>query len=77
MFCLLSSAGSAPRVQAPSRSLLAAYDYEERLCNPPAPLLFQWGRAGGPSRMTGEFIRRVLAEVLACIGHTDAAGLPL
>ncbi|MGW1658422.1 hypothetical protein [Streptomyces atratus] len=27
--------------------LLAAYDYEERIWNPPAPLLFQWDRAGG------------------------------
>ncbi|MGW7317401.1 tyrosine-type recombinase/integrase [Streptomyces sp. NPDC054865] len=57
--------------------LLAAYDYEERIWNPPAPLLFQWDRAGEPSRMTGEVIRRALGEVLAFIGLTDSAGQPL
>ncbi|MDN0194586.1 hypothetical protein [Streptomyces sp. S.PNR 29] len=56
---------------------MAAYDYEERLWNPPAPLLFQWDRAGEPSRMTGEFIRRALAEVLAFIGVTDTTGRPM
>ncbi|MFI6360966.1 tyrosine-type recombinase/integrase [Streptomyces sp. NPDC050743] len=57
--------------------LLAAYDYEERIWNPPAPLLFQWDRAGEPSRMTGEFIRRALAEILAFIGLTDTTGQPM
>ncbi|MEU9370990.1 site-specific integrase [Streptomyces avermitilis] len=57
--------------------LLAAYDYEERIWNPPAPQLFQWDRAGEPSRMSGEFIRRALAEVLAFIGLTDTTGRPM
>ncbi|MFI1177511.1 tyrosine-type recombinase/integrase [Streptomyces melanogenes] len=57
--------------------LLAAYDYEERVWNPPAPLLFQWDRAGEPSSMNAEFIRRTLAEVLAYIGLTDSTGQPL
>lgn len=57
--------------------LLAAYDYEERIWSPPAPLLFQWDRAGEPSRMTGELIRRALGEVLDFIGLTDASGQPL
>lgn len=57
--------------------LLAAYDYEERTWNPPAPLLFQWDRAGEPSRMSGEFIRCALAEVLAFIGLTDTTGRPM
>jgi hypothetical protein len=59
--------------------LLAAYDYEERIWNPPAPLLFQWDRAEEPSSMNGEFIRRTLGEVLAFIGltrlHRPASGL--
>ncbi|MFD5786746.1 tyrosine-type recombinase/integrase [Streptomyces sp. NPDC127037] len=57
--------------------LVAAYDYEERTWNPPAPLLFQWDRAGEASRMTGELIRRALAEVLAHIGLTDTTGQPM
>ncbi|MFD4698543.1 tyrosine-type recombinase/integrase [Streptomyces niveus] len=57
--------------------LLSAYDYAERLWNPPAPLLFQWDRSGERSRMTGEFIRTALAEVLAFLGLTDSTGRPL
>ncbi|MCX5166284.1 site-specific integrase [Streptomyces sp. NBC_00264] len=57
--------------------LVAAYDYEERVWSPPAPLLFQWDRAGERSRMSGELIRRSLGEVLAFIGLTDATGQPL
>ncbi|WP_234432918.1 site-specific integrase [Streptomyces sp. NRRL S-1824] len=57
--------------------LVAAYDYEERIWNPPAPLLFQSDRGGENSRMSGEFIRRALGEVLAFIGLTDSTGQPL
>ena len=57
--------------------LLSAYDYEERLWNPPSPLLFQWDRGGERSRMSGEFIRSALGEVLAFIGLTDSTGQPL
>ncbi|GAA0896737.1 tyrosine-type recombinase/integrase [Streptomyces asiaticus] len=57
--------------------LLAAYDYEERTWNPLAPLLFQWDRGGENCRMSGEFIRDALAEVLAFIGLTDSTGQPL
>ncbi|WP_243983196.1 site-specific integrase [Streptomyces sp. NEAU-YJ-81] len=57
--------------------LLSAYDYEERVWNPPTPLLFQWDRSGENSRMSGEFIRKALAEVLAFLGLTDSTGQPL
>ncbi|MFD4791315.1 tyrosine-type recombinase/integrase [Streptomyces sp. NPDC058459] len=57
--------------------LLSAYDYEERVWNPPSPLLFQWDRGGERSRMSGEFIRSALGEVLAFIGLTDSTGQPL
>ncbi|MGW2523949.1 tyrosine-type recombinase/integrase [Streptomyces sp. NPDC001617] len=57
--------------------LLSAYDYEERAWNPPSPLLFQWDRGGERSRMSGEFIRSALGEVLAFIGLTDSTGQPL
>ncbi|WP_236669788.1 tyrosine-type recombinase/integrase [Streptomyces antimycoticus] len=68
------------RVRAPRTGaipLLAAYDYEERTWNPLAPLLFQWDRGGENCRMSGEFIRDALAEVLAFIGLTDSTGQPL
>ncbi|WP_327277649.1 hypothetical protein OG609_42645 [Streptomyces sp. NBC_01224] len=57
--------------------LLAAYDYEERVWNPPTPLLFQYDRGGENTRMSGEHIRRALSEVLAFIGLTDSTGQPL
>lgn len=40
--------------------LLSAYDYEERVWNPPSALRFQWDRGGERSRMSGEFIRTAL-----------------
>jgi len=52
--------------------LLSAYDYEEHVWNPPSPLLFQWDRGGERSRMSGEFIRSALGEILAFIGLTDS-----
>ncbi|WP_308314362.1 site-specific integrase [Streptomyces sp. GbtcB7] len=57
--------------------LLSAYDYEERVWNPPSPLLFRWDRGGERSRMSGEFIRSALGEILAFIGLTDFTGQPL
>ncbi|WP_351234203.1 site-specific integrase [Streptomyces sp. NPDC002133] len=57
--------------------LLAAYDYEERIWNPPAPLLFQYDRGGENSRLSSELIRKALVEVLAFIGLTDSTGHPL
>ncbi len=68
------------RVRDPRTGVIpsvAAYDYEERAWNPPAPLLFQWDRAGEPARMSGERIRRALAEVLVFIGLTDTTGRPM
>ncbi|MFJ4982039.1 tyrosine-type recombinase/integrase [Streptomyces coeruleorubidus] len=61
--------GAVPRV--------VAYDYNERVWNPPMPLLFQYYRSGEPSHMTGEFLRACLNDVLEATGLTDASGLPL
>lgn len=57
--------------------LLSAYDYEGRTWNPLAPLLFQWDRGGENSRMTGEFIRDALGDVLDFIGLSNSTGQPL
>ncbi|MGW0476217.1 tyrosine-type recombinase/integrase [Streptomyces coeruleorubidus] len=64
-----------PRTGAVLR--VVAYDYNERVWNPPMPLLFQYDRSGEPSHMTGEFLRACLNDVLEATGLTDASGLPL
>ncbi|WP_167467460.1 hypothetical protein [Streptomyces rishiriensis] len=56
---------------------VAAYDYNERVWNPPMPLLFQYDRSGEISAMNGEFLRKCLNDVLGATGLTDAEGCPL
>ena len=67
------------RVRAPGGGipLVTAYDENEKVWNPPMPLLFQWhwrleDRPLGPS-----VIRGLLNDTLASSGLTDAAGAPL
>jgi len=57
--------------------LVTAYDYNEKVWNPPMPLLLQWhfrleDRPLGPG-----VIRRLLNDTLAGSGLTDAGGAPL
>lgn len=56
---------------------VVAYDYNERVWNPPMPLLFQYDRSGEPSHMPGEFLRDCLNEILDATGLTAADGRPL
>ena len=57
--------------------LVAAYDYHERLWNPPMPLLFQ-RRFGGEDRpIAGPAIRELITAALAGTGLTDTSGQPL
>ena len=57
--------------------LVVAYDYHDRVWNPPSPLLFQ-RRFGGEHRpIGGPPVRELLAEALAASGLTDASGGPL
>ena len=57
--------------------LVAAYDYHERVFNPPLPLLFQ-RRVGTENRaINAPAIRDLLDEALAASGLTDAHGQPL
>ena len=44
---------------------VAAYDHNERVWNPPMPLLFQYDRSGEISAMNGDFLRKRLNDVLA------------
>jgi hypothetical protein len=57
--------------------LVAAYDYHEKLWNPPMPLLFQ-RHYGGERRPIGPpAVRRLLNAALAKTGLTDTDGQPL
>ena len=57
--------------------LVVAYDYHERVWNPPIPLLFQ-RRFGGEHRpIAGPAVRELIADALAGTGLTDASGRPL
>jgi hypothetical protein len=57
--------------------LVVAYDYHERLWNPPMPLLFQ-RRYGGEDRpIGGPAVRELINDALASTGLTDASGKPL
>jgi len=57
--------------------LVVAYDYHERLWNPPMPLLFQ-RRYGGEDRpIGGPAVRELINDTLASTGLTDASGKPL
>lgn len=57
--------------------LVAAYDYHERVYNPPLPILFQ-RRVGTENRpINAPAIRKLLDEALAATGLTGADGQPL
>jgi len=57
--------------------LVAAYDYHEKLWNPPTPLLFQRHYGGERRPITPPAVRRLLNHALSKTGFTDATGQPL
>jgi integrase len=57
--------------------LVVAYDYNEKVWNPPMPLLFQWHWRLEDRPMSPTVIRRLLNDALAESGLTDADGAPL
>ena len=57
--------------------LVVAYDYNEKVWNPPMPLLFQWHWRLEDRPMSPTVIRRLLNDALADSGLTDAGGAPL
>ena len=67
------------RVREPGGAvpLVAAYDYNEKVWNPPMPLLFQWSWRLEHRRIHPVVIRRLLNDALAETGLTDAAAAPL
>jgi integrase len=63
------SGGGIPQV--------VAYDYNEKVWNPPMPLLFQWHWRLEDRPMSPTVIRRLLNDALADTGLTDVADAPL
>jgi hypothetical protein len=57
--------------------LVTAYDYHERVWNPPMPLLFQRRYGGEHHAIGGPAVRELISDALASTGMTDASGKPL
>jgi Phage integrase family len=57
--------------------LVTAYDYHERVWNPPMPLLFQRRYGGEHHAIGGPAIRELISDALASTGLTDPSGKPL
>jgi hypothetical protein len=74
---VLSAIISRVRDENGAVPLVVAYDYHERIWNPPMPLLFQ-RRFGGENRpIAGPAVRELITAALAGTGLTDASGQPL
>jgi hypothetical protein len=74
---VLSAIISRARDQHGTVPLVVAYDYHERVWNPPMPLLFQ-RRFGGEHRaITAPAIRELITTAVAGTRLTDATGKPL
>jgi integrase len=57
--------------------LVVSYDKNERLYNPPMPLLFQWRRRLENRAVTETSLRSYLDHALTALGVKDAAGRPM
>ena len=57
--------------------LVTAYDYHERVWNPPMPLLFQRRYGGEHHAIGGPAIRELISDALPGTGLADASGKPL
>jgi hypothetical protein len=74
---VLSTIMSRIRGTRPDVPLVVSYDKNERIYNPPMPLLFQW-RCRLENRAVGETsLRKYLDDALTAIGVKDATGRTL
>ena len=74
---VLSEIITRTRGQDGTVPLVTAYDYHERVWNPPMPLLFQRRYAGEHHAIGGPAIRELISDALPSTGLTDASGKPL
>lgn len=74
---VLSTIMSRIRGTAPDVPLVVSYDKNERVYNPPMPLLFQYGRRLEHRVVSETSLRQYLDHALTAIGINDASGHPL
>ncbi len=74
---VLSTIVSRIRGDRPDVPLVVSYDKNERVYNPPMPLLFQWRRRLDNRPVSETVLRTYLDHALTEIGVKDAAGQPM
>ena len=74
---VLSTIVARIRGDRPNVALVVSYDQNERLYNPPMPLLFQWRRRLDHRPVSETVLRTYLDHALTEIGVKDAAGQPM
>ena len=70
----LSTIVARIRGEQPDVPLVVSYDKNERVYNPPLPLLFQWRRRLENRPVSERALRKYLDHALTAIGVKDAAG---
>jgi hypothetical protein len=73
----LSTIVARIRGDRPDVPLVVSYDKNERVYNPPMPLLFQWRRRLDHRPVSETVLRTYLDHALTGIGVKDAAGQPM
>jgi len=74
---VLSTIVARIRGDRPDVPLVVSYDKNERVYNPPMPLLFQWRRRLDNRPVSETVLRTYLDHALTEIGVKDAAGQPM
>ncbi len=74
---VLSSIVARIRNGQPRVSSVVSYDKNERVYNPPMPLLFQWRRRLENRAVTETSLRSYLDHALTALGVKDASGHPM
>jgi len=74
---VLSTIVARIRGDRPDVPLVISYDKNERVYNPPMPLLFQWRRRLDHRAVSETVLRTYLDHALTEIGVKDAAGQPM
>jgi len=74
---VLSTIVARARAGQPQVPLVVSYDKNERVYNPPMPLLFQWRRRVENRPVTETALRSYLDHALTALGVKDAAGGPM
>jgi hypothetical protein len=74
---VLSTVVARIRGDRPDVPLVVSYDKNERVYNPPMPLLFQWRRRLDNRPVSETVLRTYLDHALTQIGVKDAAGQPM